>query len=201
MQTQQTNTSRHANRAQQREHDDPEENARAVPWGLVLLILGLFTWGVVYFASNSMSEKLNWGDQRTLADVAAPAKSAVADGAAIFAAQCASCHQADGAGLPGVFPPLAGSEWVNGKPALLAQILLHGINGPITVKGQNYQGQMPAFGAKLSDAEIAAVLSHVRSQWGNQSPPMDAASVAAARAASQSQSQPWAGAAALAQFR
>ena len=51
------------------------------------------------------------------------------------------------------------------------------------------------------DAEIAAVLSHVRSQWGNPSPPLDAASVAAARAASQSQSQPWAGAAALAQFR
>ena len=124
MQTQQTNTARHANRAQQREHDDPEENARAVPWGLVLLILGLFTWGVGYLASNRMSEKINWGDQRTLADVAAPVKSAVADGAAIFAAQCASCHQADGAGLPGVFPPLAGSEWVNGKPALVAQILL-----------------------------------------------------------------------------
>lgn len=185
MQTQPTQTSQHANRAQQREHDDPEENARAVPWGLLLLILGLFTWGVVYFASNSMSDKLNWGDQRTLADVAAPEKSAVADGA----------------GLPGVFPPLAGSEWVNGKPALVAQILLHGINGPISVKGQQYQGQMPAFGAKLSDVEIAAVLSHVRSQWGNQSPPLDAASVAAARAASQSQSQPWAGAAALAQFR
>ena len=80
MQTQPTKTSRHANRAQQREHHDPEENARAVPWGLLLLILGLFTWGVVYFASNSMSAKLNWGDQRTLADVSAQREADSAGG-------------------------------------------------------------------------------------------------------------------------
>lgn len=192
-------------RQEGREKGDPYELETPIPAPVLALVAAMVAFGMAYILAAAPDQRPELGDQRTLADLAAApgakAGAAKADGAAIYAARCAACHQASGQGLPGVFPPLAGSEWVNGKPALVAQILLHGINGPISVKGQQYQGQMPAFGAKLSDVEIAAVLSHVRSQWGNQSPPLDAASVAAARAASQSQSQPWAGAAALAQFR
>ena len=64
-------------------------------------------------------------------------------------------------GLPGVFPPLDGSEWVNGDARIVANILLHGVSGPIAVKGSNFSGAMPPF-AQLSDAELAAVASHVR---------------------------------------
>src|SRR5699024_636660 len=66
-------------------------------------------------------------------------------------------------------PPLADSEWVNGEPAVLVQILLHGVSGELTVGGDTYNGEMPPFGDKLSDNELAALLSHVRSNFGNDS--------------------------------
>ena len=115
------------------------------------------------------------------------------DGGAIFTSLCAACHQATGLGLPGVFPPLAGSEWVVGKADTVIAIVLHGVNGPIEVKGQTYQGAMPAFGATLGDAEIAAVLTHIRSQWGNAAAAIDTETVAAARARLADRSEPYAG--------
>ena len=66
-----------------------------------------------------------------------------------------------------MFPPLAGSEWVTGEPRVLANILLHGVTGPITVAGKSYEGAMPSF-RQLGDAELAAVASYIRSAWGNQ---------------------------------
>ncbi len=94
------------------------------------------------------------------------------------------------AGIAGMFPPLAGSEWVLGDERVLVQVPLHGIQGDLDVKGQTYKGTMPAF-ASLSDDEIAAVLSHVRSQWGNTAPSVTAAVVAAGRAKNASRVGPW----------
>ncbi len=108
-----------------------------------------------------------------------------------------SCHQATGAGLPGVFPPLAGSEWANADASQVAKILLLGIDGPITIKGATFHGVMPAFGHQLSDAEIAAVASYVRSSFGNMSPAVTADVVKAERAKLGNRSTPWAGAAEL----
>lgn len=144
------------------------------------------------------------GDQRTLADLipraaAAPANgSAAVDGAAVFAARCAACHQPTGAGLAGVFPPLAGSEWVTGKDEILAKIVLHGVTGALTVNGAPFNGAMPAFKDQLSDTEIAAVLSHLRSKWGNSAPPVAADVVTKARTETASRSGPWKGDADLA---
>lgn len=109
-------------------------------------------------------------------DLAALAK----DGAALYAARCAGCHQPTGDGLPGLFPPLAGAEQVNGPDEALVDILLKGLNGPITVKGGQYNGQMPAF-ADLSDKEIASVLNHLRSSWGNNGKLISPAQVKARR--------------------
>lgn len=78
-----------------------------------------------------------------------------------------TCHQATGKGLPGVFPPLDGSEWVHGDARTLANILLHGINGEIDVAGTTYKGAMPSF-QQLGDAELAAV-AYIRSRWSNKS--------------------------------
>ena len=102
----------------------------------------------------------------TADDVAAIA--AEVDGAAIYTAQCAACHQASGAGVPGAFPPLAGhaGDLYAADRAYLPAVLVAGLMGAIDVGGVTYNGLMPAF-AQLDDAEIAAVLNHVLSAWGD----------------------------------
>lgn len=93
---------------------------------------------------------------------------------------CLACHQAEGQGLPPVFPPLAGSEWVNGPVENLIRIQLRGIQGPLTVKGVEYNQVMPA-NATMSDEDIAAVLTYVRSNFGNTSGPVTPEEVKALR--------------------
>jgi mono/diheme cytochrome c family protein len=176
-----------------RENAEPGERTNPVPWLLGLVAASLTVWGVSYFllAPDLAPSPAATGAGQAAA-VSATAPAAV-DGAQIFASRCASCHQATGAGLPGVFPPLAGSEWVNGEPKTLARILLLGINGNIAVKGSTFSGTMPAFGATLSDAEIAAVGSHIRASFGNQSAALTADLVKAERTKLGSRSTAWAG--------
>ncbi|WP_269499730.1 c-type cytochrome [Castellaniella sp. S9] len=181
------------------ENADPHELNNPVPKLVLGVIAALVVWGVYYIFSSSPNSAAALGDQRPLS-VLAPSVSAddrAIDGKQLYTAACQACHQASGQGLPGVFPPLAGSEWVTGDPAVLAQIVLHGVTGPITVSGATYNGAMPAFGKQFDDAQIAAVLSFIRSEWGNASPEVDEASVQAARAASEGRTQPWEGQEAL----
>lgn len=103
------------------------------------------------------------------------------EGSDVYRAVCLACHQATGQGLPGAFPPLAGSEWVAGDDRRLALIVLHGLMGPVEVKGQPWNGAMPAQGAMLDDREIAAVLSYIRSEWGNDAPEVRPETVTAMR--------------------
>ncbi len=77
------------------------------------------------------------------------------DGKTLFAKNCAACHQASGKGIPGAFPALAGNAFVQGAPGDVAAVLLKG------------RGGMPDFSGSLDDADIARVLSYVRSSWGN----------------------------------
>jgi len=166
--------------AAHREHVDPEERIRPMPFVSALIAFGLAVWGIVYLAMSGPLTPTIYGDHRTLADLrgqpAAAQAGAAVDGQAVYAANCVACHQATGAGLPGVFPPLVGSEWVMGEPAVVANILLHGITGQIEVAGTTYAGMMPPF-AQLGDAELAAVASYIRSGWGNQAGALDAALV------------------------
>jgi mono/diheme cytochrome c family protein len=110
-----------------------------------------------------------------LASAAAPMIAAGAqapapiDGAKVFADNCAACHQASGEGIEGAFPKLAGNAFVSGDPAKPVGVLLNG------------RGGMPTFRDDLSDAQIAAVLSFVRSHWGNSAPAIEAAFVAKIR--------------------
>ncbi len=78
---------------------------------------------------------------------------------------CIACHQSDGKGMPGQFPPLVGSEWVDGGTKRLSAILLHGINGPLHVGGQVYNQLMPAWNT-LSDEKIAQVMTYIRREFG-----------------------------------
>ncbi len=114
-------------------------------------------------------------------------------GASIYQ-RCATCHQANGKGMAGAFPPLAGSEWATAKdPAVPIRVVLHGLTGPITVAGQRFNSAMPPYGTNqpLDDSSVAAVLTYVRSSWGNTAGEVTPAEVASQRAATASRKTPW----------
>jgi mono/diheme cytochrome c family protein len=94
--------------------------------------------------------------------------TAKADGKTVYRENCAACHGDTGAGQPGSFPPLSGNPDLFKDRVFPALVVLHGMSGPITVKGQSYDSTMPPFG-HLSDAEIAAVVRYLRSAFGNES--------------------------------
>ncbi len=104
-------------------------------------------------------------------------------GKAVYDALCLNCHQPDGRGLAGIYPPLVGSEWVRGDQAALVKMLLHGLAGPITVAGQEYgrQNAIPMPPSGLEDQQIADVLTYVRSEFGGKAPPVSLVLVAETR--------------------
>lgn len=109
------------------------------------------------------------------ADADATPDGASLDGASLYAANCVACHQANGRGIPGAFPPLAGHA-----PELIVEqgrdylplVMVYGLQGPIEVAGASYAGVMPAW-AQLSDAELAAVSNHILSAWDEGAMPAD----------------------------
>jgi mono/diheme cytochrome c family protein len=108
-------------------------------------------------------------DPRMAVASAAPKVDPIAEGEKLFAT-CAACHQPTGKGIPGVFPPLAGSEWVNGSEERVIRVLLNGLTGPLKVEGTTYNNAMPAFGPGgygWTDEKISHVLTFVRQAWGN----------------------------------
>lgn len=180
---------------QARENPDPHENAAPMPWGMIVLTGLLLAFSIVYITLADIAQPSSWGDGREAAELAGPKSGGggKVDGAAVYAALCVACHQANGKGLPGVFPPLAESEWVLGNEATAAAIVLHGITGTLTVKGVAYNGAMPAFKDQLNDEQVAAVLSYVRAQWGNGAAPLTADAVARAREEHKARSAPFDG--------
>jgi nitrite reductase (NO-forming) len=87
-------------------------------------------------------------------------------GKSLFTGTCSVCHQANGEGLPGVFPPLAKSSVIAADPKRPVQILLHGLTGKITVNGTEYNSVMPPM-SQLNDDEMANIITYVLNSWGN----------------------------------
>ena len=85
----------------------------------------------------------------------------------VYERVCIACHQADAKGLAGSFPPLAGAGSFYGEPQNMARIVVHGLSGEIEVLGAKFNGVMPPQGGVLSDYEIAAVTTYVRTTFGN----------------------------------
>ncbi len=113
-------------------------------------------------------------------------------GKKIFSANCATCHQATGLGVAGQYPPLAGSEIVNGGARRPAMIVLKGLQGPLTVKGQQYgSAVMQPWEKTLNDQKIADVLTYVRQEWGNTGGPLAAEGIAALRKELASRTESW----------
>lgn len=102
---------------------------------------------------------------------------------------CQTCHLPNGMGVEGIYPPLAGSEWVVGSPDRVIRIVIYGLKGKITVKGKEFGaaampviGKVTGSGYNWNDERIAAVLTYIRQQWGNQAGPITPEQVAAVHA-------------------
>ena len=191
--------------AVKREHGDPGADVTPMPLWLTAVCGFAIAWAGAYlgvfhggfsptvFDENKSSPVLLFpapvkagagtadaGAQQTLAQI----------GKGVYG-NCQTCHQPTGAGIPNQFPPLAGSEWVNGSEKRVVAILLKGIQGPITVEGKTFNGAMPAWEKTLSDKKIAGAASYIRSEFGNKSPEISEAKVAAARKEFAAQVAPW----------
>ncbi|MBV8601899.1 MAG: cytochrome c [Candidatus Eremiobacteraeota bacterium] len=111
-----------------------------------------------------------------------PANAAAESGKALYESRCASCHQPDGKGVPGTFPPLAGNkDETAANPSRVIGIVKHGLNTELVVNGKKYPGGMPAWKGQLTDAEIAAILTYIRSSWGNKASAVTEKQVAAVK--------------------
>jgi len=107
-----------------------------------------------------------------------PTQVARNEGLKVFNQVCVACHQSNGQGVPGQFPPLVGSEWVLEEgPNRIIRIVMNGLIGSINVKGAQFNNNMLAWKDALSDEQIANVLTYVRSEWGNKAGPVTAAQV------------------------
>ena len=95
-------------------------------------------------------------------------------GKKVFLANCSSCHKPNGVGEPGVYPPLAGSDWVSTDPALITNIILKGLKGEIKVNGETYGTTGIVMNPiAISDRQIANVVTYVRQAWGNEADPIE----------------------------
>lgn len=180
-----------------REQDEPRDGHERVPVILFVGILALCMWGGWYLSEFDASFEPHVYDGPDAVVVTAGG-GAAAEPVAIDPMlagkrvynNCISCHQSDGRGVANQYPPLAGSEWVLGDEQTLGRILLHGVNGPMTVSGNLYNAQMPGWGI-FSDADIAAVLTYIRASWGNDAPAVDPAVIKAVRDATPGRTSAW----------
>ncbi len=179
-----------------REMSDPRDGSEPIPLWMLAAITALTIYCGVYlgfFSGGFRGDVFNFTPDfgpRTNVPTGPPDPKVL--GKKVFTANCVACHQSTGLGQAGQFPPLVGSEWVVGDaPNRNIAILLHGIQGPIKVNGVAYNGAMPAW-EQLGDEKLAAVLTYVRSEWGNNAPPISKEAVAAIREKTKAQQgTPW----------
>ncbi len=125
-----------------------------VPPSLRVLRVVLLIFGALFLLANCTTS----GPQHHNNPLAAKGK-------ALYLVSCAACHQANGRGLEGIAPPLAGTRWASESEERLARIVLQGLRGPITVADKEYNLEMPAMGF-FDDQDIAAILTYIRAAWG-----------------------------------
>ena len=182
----------------------PDEKARyrLLPLGMLFFYSGLIFFGGTYLGRYAGHfDPLVYNENLKHSAGAGAATAVVANpvevGKKLFNnAACNTCHQANGMGVPGAIPPLANSDWVTGSEERLIRLVLHGIQGPIKVNGVDYKSAMPAFGRvagsgyNWTDDKVAAVLTYIRQDFGNQAGPITTERVAEIRA-KEGDHKPW----------
>lgn len=168
-------------------------------WILVVFGLSIY-WGQLYLDSNGGGfDPLVYNHGEQLADVEARVPKSEAGellvrGKKVFGTYCVACHQPHGRGVAGQFPPLVDSEWVLAEgPNRIIRIVLNGLQGPISVKGDEYNNVMLPWRDQLSDEDIAAVLTFVRAnaEWGHKASPVTPEQVKAIREATADRGSSW----------
>ena len=149
---------------------------------------------------ESLASKIYWPGKLPMATTARPSDQKVdsetyAKGRQLYLNLCINCHGGNGEGIRRFAPPLVNSEWVKGKDYKLSMILLHGIEGPITVNGKKYDQPeilpvMPSF-STLHNEEIAAISTYIRNAWGHSESEITARSVGNIRFRTQGRIVPW----------
>lgn len=185
-----------------REKLEPQEGMEPMPLWLIGVICVVLLSGGYYLGNYNGGWSATGFDERaglSAAGATGAAKAAAADensleakmklGKRVYTTNCASCHTPTGLGVPGQYPPLAGSEWVLERPHHVVALVLHGLQGPVTVKGNTYNNVMAAWGKQLNDRQIAAVVTYIRNEWGNQASLVTAEQVAAVRAETSARTQ------------
>ena len=124
------------------------------------------------------------------AAVAAPDADTMKRGQAVYSRTCIACHQPTGMGIPPVFPPLAGSEWIAKSSSIAVRNITNGMQGPVTVKGMTYNSMMPPV-AGLSDKDIADVVTYVNNSFGNTGATVTEAEVTAIKKKYADRKTPW----------
>ncbi len=164
-----------------REQLEPEEGFEPTPWWVwAVSVLLLFAMGFYLGRyGGSWSTVAHEVEQPSVGSAAPVAR--VVQGDQVFVGVCQTCHQSTGLGVAGQYPPLVSSEWVVRDVETPIRIVLYGLEGPVTVNGVAYNNKMPHFHDKLSDEEIAAVVTHIRTAWGNAGSQAKAEDVAAVR--------------------
>jgi mono/diheme cytochrome c family protein len=176
---------------------EPTSTLAVVPVWLIILTVVLVYWGAVYFDQHGGWFKPKvYGPYKTLAEVEhwqPPSPLVDPRGKQVFELTCALCHNTAGTGNPNQAPPMDGSEWVTGNIERLIRIPLNGLEGPITVKGQQmtFSSSMPAMGASLSEEDLAKLLTYIRQAWSNKTSPVTVEQVKKVRAEVGNRTQPW----------
>jgi mono/diheme cytochrome c family protein len=170
---------------------DDKGHYRLMPLVLLFMFSGLIFFSGTYlglfggkFDPHVYNEHAQPGGAAAAA-ATAPVANPIEVGKKIYSQTCASCHQVTGLGQPPGIPPLAGSEWAQGSEERVIRAVMYGLQGPIKVKGAEFNSAMPpngkvaGSGFNLSDDKLAAVLTYVRQEWGNQAGPITTEQVAA----------------------
>lgn len=170
-----------------RDKEEPAEGFSMLPIVIVFIFCGFGFWAGVYLTRNSGEFSASTFDldaPKLVANIGPMVfEPDLAKGEKLYIQNCAACHQATGLGVAGAFPPIAGSPWPVGSEERVIKIVLAGLAGEIEVNGQKYAGNMSNIGAGLKDAQVANIISYVRSAWGNQGGPVMDTKVAEVRKA------------------
>lgn len=185
-----------------REQAEPRDGYEPISLWLITFCFGLIFWAGMYLVMNSGGFRADVYNTNLVAWDGAgsgPATQGPPDpmvvGRRIFTQYCAVCHQTTGLGVAGQFPPLVDSEWVLSREwhgdNHLVKIVLNGLQGPITVKGNPYNNAMAPWGGVLNDEQVAAVLTYIRNEWGNSAPPITPEFVAEVRGQVEGRNEAW----------